>query len=185
MNTTSASLLKRLREPANQEAWTRFVRLYTPLLYYWANRWGVDPSEANDLVQDVMLVLVQKMPVFEYDPRKTFRGWLRKVARHRWLERKRRRREPAARELAEEPVLPDPAEEFCDQDERQYVQRRALDIMRGDFTETTWQAFWQTVMEGKSAADVAAAQGTTVGAVHAAKFRVLTRLRQELGELLD
>lgn len=184
MDTTHSSLFVRLREPANQEAWARFVRLYTPLLYTWANRAGVQRSEADDLVQEVFAVLVQKMPAFEYDRSKTFRGWLRTVALNKWRERKRRRA-LAAGEFAEEPALPDPAEEFWEQEYREHVLRRALDIMRGDFPEKTWQACWQTVMEGKSAAAVAAAQGTTVGAVHAAKFRVLTRLRAELSTLMD
>jgi len=184
MHTTPASLLLRLRQPADQEAWTRFVQLYTPLLYAWVGRAGVPPSEADDLVQDVFVVLVQKMPAFEYDRTKTFRGWLRTVALNKWRDRKRRRG-IAAGELADDPVLPDPAEAFWDQEYREHMLRRALDIMRVDFPQKTWQACWQTVMEGKTAAEVAAAQGTTVGAVHAAKFRVLMRLRQELAGLLD
>src|SRR5262245_51291833 len=184
MDSTPSSLFARLREPANQEAWARFVRLYTPLLYAWANRAGVHRSETDDLVQEVFAVLVQKLPAFEYDRAKTFRGWLRTVALNKWRERKRRGT-IAAGELADDPAQPDPAEAFWDQEYREHMLRRALDIMRVDFPEKTWQACWQIVMEGKNAAEVAAAQGTTVGAVHAAKFRVLTRLRQELAGLLD
>jgi RNA polymerase sigma-70 factor (ECF subfamily) len=184
MDTTPSSLFVRLREPANQEAWTRFVRLYTPLLYTWAGKVGVTGSDADDLVQEVFAVLVQKMPVFEYDGNKTFRGWLRTVALNKWRERKRRH-VLAPGELADDPAIPDPAEAFWDQEYREHMLRRALDIMRVDFPEKTWQACWQIVMEGKNAAEVAAAQGTTVGAVHAAKFRVLSRLRQELAGLLD
>src|SRR5438552_1694044 len=66
MHTTSISLLERIRQPAEREAWGRFVELYTPLLYYWACRLGMQESDAADLVQDVFAVLVQKLPVFTY-----------------------------------------------------------------------------------------------------------------------
>ena len=58
MFTTSVSLLERLRQPAEQEAWTRFVQLYTPLIYGWARRVGLSPEDASDLVQDVFAALV-------------------------------------------------------------------------------------------------------------------------------
>ncbi|MCI0683815.1 MAG: sigma-70 family RNA polymerase sigma factor [Gemmataceae bacterium] len=184
MNTTPASLLLRLREPADQAAWARFVQLYAPLLYQWVGRAGLEGADADDLVQDIFMVLLRKLPEFRYDPSKSFRGWLRTVALNKLRELKRRR-VVAAGPLVEEPGAADPAEEFWDHDYRHFLVRRALDIMRTDFPETTWQACWLLVMEGKSAAEVAQAQGTTPGAVHAAKFRVLTRLRQELAGLLD
>src|SRR5688572_30148894 len=90
MHTTSASLLERLRTPDREEAWPRFVRLYTPLLFYWARRAGLPQDDAADLVQDVLVVLVQKLPTFTYEPGKTFRGWLRTVALNKWRERCRR-----------------------------------------------------------------------------------------------
>jgi RNA polymerase sigma-70 factor (ECF subfamily) len=67
MHTTSATLLERLRQPADQEAWARFVRLYTPLPYYWARRVGLQEQDAADLVQEVFAVLFQKLPEFTYD----------------------------------------------------------------------------------------------------------------------
>ena len=79
MNTTSASLLERLRQPHAGDAWDRFVKLYTPLLYYWARQGGLQQDDAADLVQDVFLVLVRKLPEFCYDGPGCFRAWLRKV----------------------------------------------------------------------------------------------------------
>src|SRR2546423_12975097 len=92
MDTTSVSLLERLREPAQQDAWGRFVDLYTPLIYYWARRVGLPPEEAADLVQDVLTLLVQKLPEFQYDPQKSFRGWLRTLTLNKWRGNRRRRR---------------------------------------------------------------------------------------------
>jgi RNA polymerase sigma-70 factor (ECF subfamily) len=76
MNTTSASLLERLRRPVDQAAWERFVRLYTPLLCRWARKAGVPAPEVGDVVQDVFAVLVNKLPEFQYDASRRFRGWL-------------------------------------------------------------------------------------------------------------
>ena len=73
MDTTSVSLLERLRQPADQQAWERFVRLYTPLLYHWARRLGLSSEDAADLVQDVLARLVAQLPQFTYDPGKRFR----------------------------------------------------------------------------------------------------------------
>ena len=84
MNTTSFSLLERLRTPAEQEAWARFVKLYTPLLFRWARGVGLSSEEASDLVQDVLTLLVQKLPEFSYDRQKSFRGWLRTVMLNKW-----------------------------------------------------------------------------------------------------
>mgnify|MGYP001589980010 CR=1 FL=1 len=94
MFTTSVSLLERLRQPAEQEAWTRFVQLYTPLIYGWARRVGLSPEDASDLVQDVFAALVRKLPEFVYDRTKSFRGWLRTVTLNKRRENLRRRNLP-------------------------------------------------------------------------------------------
>jgi len=90
MATTSSSLLERLRQPEATEAWQRFVHLYTPLLYYWARGTGLPEHDAADLVQDVLVVLVQKLPEFRYDAGQSFRGWLRTITLNKWRERCRR-----------------------------------------------------------------------------------------------
>src|SRR5271154_45229 len=90
MHTTSVSLLERLRQPAEQDAWNRFVHLYTPLLFAWADRAGLQSHDAADLVQDVFVLLLRKLPEFTYDSRQSFRGWLRTVALNKWRESRRR-----------------------------------------------------------------------------------------------
>lgn len=74
MNTTSVSLLGRLRQPGDQESWRRFVHPYSPLLYYWARGVNLPPADAADLVQEVLLIVVERMPEFAYDPSRSFRG---------------------------------------------------------------------------------------------------------------
>src|SRR5262249_10636168 len=87
---TPATLPERLRHPDAQEAGRRFVDLYPPLLYHWARRTGLAAAEAADLVQDVLTVLVQKLPEFRYDPGKSFRAWLRTVTLNKWRGNRRR-----------------------------------------------------------------------------------------------
>ncbi len=188
MNTTPVSLLERLRQPNDQEAWRRFVDLYTPLLYYWVKRSGFSQTEADDLVQEVFAHLVSQMPRFQYDDCKYFRGWLGKVARNKWNEIRRRRQVDAQAmnhvEIADE-HSPDPAEMFESEECRQALFQRAMEVMQTDFPPNTWQACKRMVMDEAAAADVAVELGMSVGAVHAARFRVLARLRQELAGLVE
>src|SRR5262245_37406044 len=86
---TPASLLERLRQPDQDDAWPRFVQLYTPLLYSWSRRLGLQEPDAADLVQDVLLHLVRKLPEFTYDQNRSFRGWLRVVVLNVWRNRRR------------------------------------------------------------------------------------------------
>jgi RNA polymerase sigma-70 factor (ECF subfamily) len=184
---TPASLLERLRQPAEQHAWARFVDLYTPLLYYWARRTGCPEPDAADLVQEVFLVLIRRLPAFTYDHHKSFRGWLRAITLNKWRDRRRRAGlplEPGDPTLAELPG-PDGVDSFGEAEYRHYLVGRALELMRAEFQRTTWQACWESVVSGRPAAEVAAELGMSVDAVYAAKSRVLRRLRQELDGLWE
>jgi RNA polymerase sigma-70 factor (ECF subfamily) len=186
-DSTSSSLLLRLSRPGEQAAWQRFIDLYTPLLFYWACRMGLPEQDAADLVQDVFVVLVQKLPQFRYDPTKSFRSWLRTVAENRWRDalRKRAALPKNACATALDAAVPDDAAALWEAEYRQHLFGRAVHLMRTDFEEKTWKACWALVVDGKSGADVAAELGMTVPAVYAAKSRVLRRLRQELAGLMD
>ena len=187
MNSTSSSLLDRLRQPHAEEAWGRFVHLYTPLLFHWARGAGLPRQEAADLVQDVLTLLVRKMPEFRYDRRRSFRAWLRTVALNKWREQQRRS-PPAAmqgEDALREAAAPDPAAAFEEAEYRTHLVRQALQALQGEFPERTWQAFWRYAVDGRDAAEVAGSLGLNIGSVYAAKSRVLARLRQSLDGLLD
>jgi hypothetical protein len=96
MDSTPASLLERLRQPGERQAWDRFVDLYTPLIYSWTCRMGLQANDAADLVQEVFIVLWHKMAEFRYDPQRSFRAWLRTVMVNKAHDL-RRRREAALR----------------------------------------------------------------------------------------
>jgi RNA polymerase sigma-70 factor, ECF subfamily len=187
MHTTSASLLEQLRCPGEQRAWSRFVRLYTPLLYHWARRLGLPPEDTADLVQEVFVALVPRLPEFVYDRRKSFRAWLRAVALNRWRNLLRRRcpTPGGGDEALAQVEAPDGFVAFEEEEYRQYLVRRALRLMQAEFQPVTWKACWEYAIVGRPAEEVAQELGITVNAVYLAKSRVLARLRQELERLLD
>lgn len=188
MHTTSATLLERLRGPDDQEAWNRFVRLYAPLLQTWADRVCFDKQDADDLVQEVFALLVRKLPEFRFDPSRSFRGWLLTLVANKGRDR-RRRRHIATVPL--EDVAPDAladAEElsvFAEREYRQHLVNRALELMRAEFRPAHWQACWEHVANGKTAAVVAGELGISEASVYAATSRVMRRLREALHGLLD
>jgi RNA polymerase sigma-70 factor (ECF subfamily) len=188
MDTTPVSLLEQLRQPADEAAWRRFVHLYTPLLYSWARRVNLQDQDASDLVQDVLIVLVRKLPEFQYDKRKKFRAWLRTVLLNKW--RDSRKKSALRAKRAEEAGFPELADPYQtdgleEAEYRQYLASRALRLMQAEFETSTWKAFWEYLVEGRPAAEVARRLGITVNAVYLAKCRVLRRLREELAGLLD
>lgn len=176
----------RLRDPS---AWQRLSDLYGPLVYSWARGAGLQDSDAADVMQEVFQAVSEGILTFRRDrPGDTFRGWLWGITRRKILMENRRRNtyptptdDRSLNDLTA--VLPDqPAHDLAD--DVSAVARRAMALIRADFQPVTWQAFEQTVMQGRAAADVAADLGISVGSVYTAKCRVAARLRQELGDLL-
>jgi RNA polymerase sigma-70 factor (ECF subfamily) len=185
---TPISLLEKLRQPSAQDAWRRFVQLYTPLLFTWARRLGASAEDAADLVQDLFHVLAREMPGFQYRPGLRFRGWLWTMLRNKWRDRQRHAQAspPWADASALETVaMPDDVEEMTEEQYRTYLVGRALRLMQAEFAEADWKACWQNVVEGRPAAEVAEELGVSVNQVYLAKSRILHRLRTELQGLLD
>lgn len=190
--STHRSLLQRAcgHDPV---AWERIVALYGPLVLGWCRGWGLRDDDAADVFQDVFQSVAAHLGGFRRDRAgDTFRGWLRTITRNKVTDHFRRRdREPlgvggseARDRLAEVPGAIPPDEPNDDPAERELLHR-ALAMIRGEFEPRTWQAFWQTTVEGRLTADVAAELGMTPGAVRVAKSRVLHRLRSDLGDLPD
>jgi RNA polymerase sigma-70 factor (ECF subfamily) len=187
MNTTPASLLQQLRQSPNEAVWGRFVRLYGPLLYRWARQACLDEADATDLVQDVFVILLQELPRFAYDPGRSFRAWLKTVTLNCWRNRVKHQARAPARPgnglLADVPAPDDTL--FEEQEYRRQLLRQALDLLCDEFQPATWKAFCEHGLNGRPAAAVAAELGMTVGAVYAAKCRVLGRVREHLRGLLE
>lgn len=188
MDSTSFSLLRRLHSPECEIAWERFVELYAPLIFHWGRGRGLNATDAAELVQDVLTILVTKLPEFRYDPNRRFRGWLRTIAVNRATDLHRRNTARPAGGLDESihPVsISSDVDLFAEREYRGYLVRRALQLMKADFREETWQACWQTVVEERPVAEVAAELNLSHNAVRVAKCRVLRRLREELSGLWD
>lgn len=188
MDSTSVSLLRRLRQPNQDAAWQRFVDLYAPLVFHWGRSQGLNTTDASDLVQEVMAVLISKLPEFEYDPTKRFRGWLRTVTVNKARDFQRResaRPDTGIDETIQAATVTTGDDLFEEQEYRAFLVGRALSLMRAEFQEQTWQACWKHVAEGRKASDVAREMGVTANAVHIAKCRVMRRLREELDGLME
>lgn len=191
--TTSSSLLVRLRDRADNDAWHRLVCLYSPLLYEWLDRCGLQATEADDLVQEVLMTVAQEMSDFRYDRAKgTFRGWLRTILVHRLrhFRRSRKARPEADGEFYERLLdhLEDERSDLSrvwDREHDQHVVSRLLEMVRGEFEPKTWQAFRLVMLEEKDVAAVAEELHLSRNAVYLAKSRVLQRLRQEAEGLID
>lgn len=185
MDTTSLTLLERLRLPDQSESWARFARLYTPLLLLWARRLGLQADDAANLVRDVFLTLVKKIAAFHHNGTGSFRNWLYTVLLNRHRDQCRRRSLPfVSADLAAvaAPEEPNAAEE---EEYQRLLVARALQLMQAEFSANTWKACWEHVVNGRTAAAIAADLGISPGYVYVATAKVLRRLRQELKGLVD
>jgi RNA polymerase sigma-70 factor (ECF subfamily) len=196
--STSHSLLAQLKAD-EADAWNRLVTLYAPLVYHWCRKLGLAERDVADVLQDVFQSVATHIGGFRRDrPGDTFRGWLRTITRHKVSDHFRRRGcEPAAvggtasyhrlAQLPAESGLDEaadegPADEIAEGAADRQLLHRALDLIRPEFAERTWQAFWRVVVDGLSPHDAGVELSMRPGAVRVAKSRVLHRLREELGD---
>jgi RNA polymerase sigma-70 factor (ECF subfamily) len=183
-------LLVRIRDLENGDAWKEFVEIYTPLIYGYCRKHGLQEADAADVAQEVMRVAAQAMPEFEYDAQRgKFRGWLFEITRYRLLKFfDRQRRMPQA---ATETTLqrfsdqePGPDEQArWEQDYRQRLFDWAAEKARPEFQRATWDAFWRTAVESVSVKETAGELGISIGAVYIARSRVMARLRELIENL--
>ena len=191
-SNTSLSLLERIRN-GEEAGWQRVFDLYAPLVEHWCYRLGVKGADADDLVQEVIQAATQNISGFRRDRAgDTFRGWLRAITRNKvksfWRAKGQRPRVfggSEARQLLEHVPNNEAADDPEDAEQVSALFHRALGLLHSEFEQRTWQAFWRITVDGLSAVDVAAEIGMTASAVRMAKSRVLRRLREELGDLLD
>lgn len=190
VGSTSLPLIRRL-QAGERESWTRFVRLYYDLIRRWCHDRGVSADAVDDVVQEVLLGLVRTLPGYRDHPEQSqsFRMWLRGVVKHKVADYFRARQgEPvtvdplAATWLTAEPEAAEADSGVFTPDECNLLARKAVELVRSEFNDQTWKAFRGTVMDGRTAGEVAAELGVLRNVVYLSKSRVLRRLREVLQE---
>lgn len=194
MTSTSVSLLDRLSGDLRSDSWQQFADLYTPLLRKWLSRYGVQESDADDLIQEVLLVVTRELPAFRHNSRPgAFRSWLRAIVVNRlreyWRARAKRPIAAGGSDFAHQlDQLQDDDSSLSrmfEEDHDRHLIRRLLALTETKFEPTTWQAFRRLTIDRLDAEKVAAELGITPNAVYIAKSRVLAALRQEAAGLIE
>jgi RNA polymerase sigma-70 factor (ECF subfamily) len=183
---TSGSLLFRLRDTGDQQAWEQFYARYAPMIWGWCHQWF--PRDAEDMVQEVMRLLVRRLRDFEYQPGKTFRGYLKTVTHNLMAdlkEKERLRRAVAGGDLIEDVEASQDLQQRLQSEFDLELLEIAKDNVRRRVEPSTWSAYLETAEQGRPGAEVGKMLGMKVGAVFQAKHHVLKLLQQEVKSLED
>jgi RNA polymerase sigma-70 factor (ECF subfamily) len=188
---TSAILLARLRQvPVDQAAWLQFTERYGRKIYAWCRRWNLPAADAEDVTQNVLLKLTEKMQTFEYDPARSFRAWLKTVTRNAWSDYWAGRKAVAAggsqvlEMLQTVEAREDLVQRLEDEFDRELLEEAKARV-RVRVTPRTWDAFERTALQGQSGAEAAQALGMKVATVFVARSKVQKMLQEELQKLED
>jgi RNA polymerase sigma factor (sigma-70 family) len=191
---TRPSLLVRIRDTHDHQAWSQFVEIYAPLIYRFARKHGLQDADAADLTQDVLRVVANTIQGLDYDrQRGTFRGWLFTVVRNKLRNLQTRRRPyeqgtgdtDAHQRLEQQPAPEEEQSGWWDQDYQRQLVACASNLVHSRVHESTWQAFWQTTVVGKSGKEVAQELNMTVAAVYLAKSRIMAQLKEQIRQLRE
>jgi RNA polymerase sigma-70 factor (ECF subfamily) len=183
---TRPSLLVRLRDPRDANAWREFVDRYGPLLYGYARKRGLQDADAADLAQEVLRAVAGAVGRLEYDPRRgAFRNWLFTVLLRKlsnWRRGQRSRPDPSneadPQRLLEQCPVPEDGEAEWEAAWEERIFTWACEQVRREVTAATWQAFWRTAVDGQRGKQVAADLGLSVASVYLARSRVRARLKE-------
>lgn len=189
---TRPSLLLRIRDFRDEDAWNQFIELYAPLIYGYLRKRNIQDADAGDLTQDVLSSVTSTANDFTYDPQRgSFRGWLLTVTRNKMLNFVSRKKAQAGsgdsgvqRAIEEMTAEEDDRSQWDLEYERRLFEW-AAEKARSEFQDSTWQAFWLTAVDNQSASSVAEKLDLSVGAVYVAKSRVTARLRQFIDNIVD
>lgn len=187
---TRESLLIRIRDQQDQQAWSEFVEIYAPLVYNFARKQGLQDADATDVTQDVLSCVNGVISQFEYDSTKgKFRNYVFTITRNEirrcWKDSASQAKtgNSALQELLKQSEGNSSEEDqWNDQHQRQVFQW-ACEKVKPEFKATTWQAFLLTSIEHKSAEKTARDVGISIGAVYIARSRVIKRIRELVQEL--
>lgn len=187
MQRTPKSLLLRISQDHDQTAWPEFVTILVPAMTAWTRKLPVrlQDNDAEELIQNILVELWRMLPGFQYDESKSFRRLLQKMLHDRSMDllRHKYRHQGASLDEVQDPEYIDfPT---LEQEEiRTQLLHQILEIVRTEFSETTWRAFWEHCIQGRSPREIGEQLSISPGTVYVAKQRVLTMLRARFGEFL-
>jgi RNA polymerase sigma-70 factor (ECF subfamily) len=191
---TRASLILRLKNAEDVAAWNDFVAIYAPVIFRVARRHGLQLADAENLIQEVLLAISRALPQWlQREDRGSFRAWLLRIARNEAVDMLTRRATrplgndglEAERLLAE---VPDPRRDLSSQFDLEYEQavfQWAAVQVRDSVSDTTWQSFWLTHVEGLSVDTVSQQLNMRTGTVYVARGRVMNRIQELVKQFED
>lgn len=183
---TRPTFIGRLANPASEQAWNEFVRLYHDIIYRVARARGLQDADAEDVTQEVFTMVSRKVGSFDCTAAGSFRGWLRKLARDTAVDRLRQPKhhvgsgDSQMRHALEQRQAPDDTASLWDVEVKRELLLRACDHLRDQFSETVWQSFWLTAIEQLSISAAAKQLGKSEGSIRVARCRVMARLKKEV-----
>jgi RNA polymerase sigma factor (sigma-70 family) len=190
-SATDVSLLMRLRhDPSDAAAWRDFLARYGRRVFVWCRQWGLQEADAEDVTQNVLLILADEMRAFTYDPAGSFRAWLKTVARHAWGKYAERNRRPGQGSgdsqvqgvLQSLEAREDLAAKLEEEFDRELLDLAMARVARRVATHT-WQAFQFLALEGLSGAEVAGRLALPLAMVYVAKCRVQKLIQEEIQQM--
>ena len=183
---TRPSLLFRMKDFGDRQAWEEFHGLYSPLLYRYATRRGLPPEDAEEIRDECLMIIARKISAFDYDrQRGTFKGWMFRIAHGLVVDWIRRRRTAGA-DVEQMARVPDPhpsPEEVWDTQWKEEHLRYCFRMVRSEVCETTWQAFNLLLFSQCSVEEVCERLSINANQVYKAKSRILARIRRRWEDL--
>jgi RNA polymerase sigma-70 factor (ECF subfamily) len=190
---TRNSLLMQVKDQRNAEAWEQFVQIYRPVIYRLARQKDLQDADAQDLTQQVLIAVASSIGKWESENQSTrFRHWLRKVAKNAIINALTRR--PNDRAIGgseimtlmnEQSASAPETERLVEIEYRRELYLRAAELVQADVDPATWRVFEATVIDGQSIDVAADESGKSIGAIYAARSRIVRRLRKAVHKLED
>lgn len=187
---TNPSLIARVKDLGDGVSWAEFLGIYQPVVFRMARRRGLQDADAHDVMQQVFLSISRSIEGWTPgDDQPPFRAWLATIVRNaitKSLMRKPRDVPAGSTSMLDRlDQLPEAApttDEIQIEAKREIVRWAAAHI-RSEFSDGTWDSFWQTTIEGIPIADMAAATGRSPGSIYVARYRVAARLKEKILEV--
>lgn len=189
--TTHITLLSKLRlDPCDQTGWAEFVERYGRHIYRWCRQWNLTDADAEDVTQNILMKLTQKLREFKYDPSRSFRGWLKTIAHHTWrdfeISHRHKNRTASDRAIADQMLAVEARDDLIQKLDESFdleLLEAAKARVRLRVAPQTWEAFRLVALEGQPVTEVAVKVNMQVAMVYVARNKVQRMLQEEIGKL--